>query len=117
LKVALELKITNIEIYGDSQLVVNQVKGSYDTKDEKLKPYRVVLIEFLEILDRYTIDTIPRINNIYVDAMASVASLVPTELEDEETILIIHMLSSRSYKNHIHYILSCLISNDDTFQD
>ena len=51
LKVALELKIIDMEIYGDSQLVINQVKGFYDTKDEKLKPNRMVVIELLDRLD------------------------------------------------------------------
>jgi len=30
--------------------VINQVKGSYDTKYKKLKPYRVVIIELLDSL-------------------------------------------------------------------
>jgi len=117
LKVALELKLIGIEIYGDSQLIINQVKSTYDTKDEKLRHYRVVVIEFMDRLDRYTIETFPRINNRYADAMKSIASLVPIELEDEETILTICKLSSPSYITHIHSIFSYLISNDDTFQD
>jgi len=117
LKATLELKIIDIEIYGDSQFVVNQVKGTYDTKYEKLRPYRVVVIELLDRLDRYTIETIPRTNNKYADAMASSTSLIPIELEGEETILTICKLSSPSYTTHIHSIFSYLIANDDAFQD
>lgn len=107
LKAALELKMIDLTIYGDSQLIVNQVKGSYDTKDKKLRPYRLVVLELLEQLHRYTINTIARTNNRYADAMASVASLVPIELEDEETILTVRNLSSPSYQNHL--IMSLLI--------
>jgi len=117
LKVALELKIADIEIYGDSLLIVNQVKGTYDTKDEKLIPYRVVVIELLYRLDMYTIMTIPRTNNRYANAMKSATSLVPIELEDEETILTICKLSSPYYTTHLHSIFSCLIANNDAFQD
>jgi len=39
-------------IYGDSQLVVNQVNDTYNTKDEKLKSYKIVVVELLDEFDR-----------------------------------------------------------------
>lgn len=48
LKYIIILKFKDIEIYGDSQLVVNQVKESFNTKDEKLRPYKVVVLELLD---------------------------------------------------------------------
>jgi len=117
LKATLELKIINLIIYRDSQLIINQVKCCYNTKDEKLKPYRVVVLELLEQLKKYIIDIIPRTNNIFVDAMASVAPLVPIKLKDEEIILAFHKLSSPSYQNHLRHIFACLITNNDDFQD
>jgi len=41
--------------------------------------------------------------------MASANSLAPIEIEDEETILKIHKLSSPSYMDHMHQIQTCLI--------
>lgn len=101
LKAIIALHINDIEIYGDSQLVINQVLEFFDTKNEKLKPYRVMVIELLDQFNRYTIQNSPRTNNKYVDAMASATSLAPIEVEDEETILTIRKLSSPSYTNHI----------------
>lgn len=75
LKVALVLKIKDLEIYGDLQLVVNQVNDTYNTKDEKLKPYKIMVAQWLVECDRYSIQNIPRNNNMYVDGMVSVASL------------------------------------------
>ena len=49
--------------------------------------------------------------------MANVASLAPIEVEDEETILIIHKLSSPSYANHIRIIFTYLITDDFTLYD
>lgn len=72
------------------------------------------MIELLDRLDKYTIKTILRTNNRYADAMTSAASLVPIDLEDEETILTICKLSSPSYTSHLLSILSCLIANDDS---
>lgn len=40
IKMALEWRITKLHIYGDSQLVINQVNNEYQSKDDKLIPYK-----------------------------------------------------------------------------
>lgn len=52
LKVAVTLKIKDLEIYGDSQLLVNQVQDIFDTKDEKLIPYKIVVNDLFDQFDR-----------------------------------------------------------------
>ena len=74
------------------------------------------MLELLEQLNNYTIDIIPRTNNRYTYAMASTTSLVPIDLEDEETILSLCKLSSPSYTTHICSIPSCLIADDYALQ-
>lgn len=49
------LKIKDLVIYGDFQLFVNQVNDTYNTKDENLKPYKIVVSELLDDFDRYNI--------------------------------------------------------------
>ncbi|GLJ48088.1 hypothetical protein SUGI_1015310 [Cryptomeria japonica] len=39
-KMAVEWKIIELMVYGDSQLVVNQINNDYQTKDDKLLPYK-----------------------------------------------------------------------------
>jgi ribonuclease HI len=39
LEAALELKIKKIDVYGDSMLIICQVKGEWQTKEEKLRSY------------------------------------------------------------------------------
>lgn len=46
----------------------------------------------------YEIESIPQDKNRYVDAMASVTSLAPINIEYEETILIIKNISRPSYE-------------------
>lgn len=46
IKMEVEWKITKLNIYGDSQLVINQVNGDYQTKDEKLMPYKCMVDDF-----------------------------------------------------------------------
>ena len=68
----------------------------YVTKDEKLQPYKIVIIELLEEFDTYNIHNIPCTNNNYMDAMAIFTSLVPIDIEDEETLLTINKLGTPS---------------------
>jgi len=43
LKVALELNIKKIDVYGDSMMIIYQVKGEWQTKEEKLRSYQEYL--------------------------------------------------------------------------
>ena len=45
LRVARKLKITTLNIYGDSQLVIRQSSGSYATRDAKLKILQLLVEE------------------------------------------------------------------------
>jgi hypothetical protein len=40
LEAALEMNIRKIDVYGDSMLIICQVKGEWQTKEEKLRPYQ-----------------------------------------------------------------------------
>lgn len=46
IKVAVEWKITELQVYGDSQLVINQVNDKYQMKDDKLMPYKRMVDDF-----------------------------------------------------------------------
>jgi len=89
LKSAIEIGITRIHIYGDSQLIIKQVNEVYKTKDEKLIPYRDFVIRLLSCFEEYQLESIPRNNNKLVDAMASATSLIPLEVEGKEATFII----------------------------
>ena len=68
---ALEWRIIELHIFGDSQLVINQVNNDYQTKDDKLIPYK----KLIDLLSNYftfvTFQQIPRVENKDVDAKAT----------------------------------------------
>lgn len=66
-----------------------------------MQPYKIVIIELLKEFDSYRIQNIPCTNNRYVDAMVSVASLVPIDIEDEETMLTIKKLVTLYYLDYV----------------
>lgn len=46
IKISIEWKITELIVYGDSQLVINQVNDDYQIKDGKLLPYKRMVDDF-----------------------------------------------------------------------
>jgi len=96
--------------------MVNQVNDTYNTKDEKLKPYKIVVAELLDEFTRYSIHNIPRTNNKYVDVMASTNSLASIEIEDEETILNIRKLGTPSYLDHIEKVHAFQLDLKDDYE-
>ena len=55
LRIARELKVENLGIVSDSQLVVNQILGEYQARGVRMATYLAKAQEFLHALGRYTI--------------------------------------------------------------
>ena len=76
LKTALDLGIRQLEIHGDSNLVIQQNQGIWRTRDEKLKPYYAYLDLLVARFDELRYIHLPRAENQFVDALATLASVV-----------------------------------------
>ncbi|XP_027364342.1 uncharacterized protein LOC113871444 [Abrus precatorius] len=54
IQAAIESKIKILEVYGDSALVMHQLKGEWETRDVKLIPYQAYIRELVEYFDEIT---------------------------------------------------------------
>jgi len=72
---ALEMRIGKLEVYGDSMLIICQVNGEWQTKDEKLRPYQDYLSKLAESLDEIKFTHLGRDKNQFADALAILASM------------------------------------------
>ena len=63
-----------LNVFGDSQLVINQVNNIYQTRDEKLLPYKHMVGDMKNYFSHITFQKIPRTDNKAADAMATLAS-------------------------------------------
>ena len=63
------LGIKKVSIYGDSQLVVNQVNGIFKTKDYRMKKLRREARTLLSKIDRWNLHHIPRSKNKKADSL------------------------------------------------
>ncbi|XP_070042950.1 uncharacterized protein [Nicotiana tomentosiformis] len=63
-----------LQVFGDSQLVINQILGSYEVKKPKLHPYHDYVKNLIGWVGGVTIQHVPRKENKKVDALAALAS-------------------------------------------
>ncbi|KAA3473066.1 Integrase, catalytic core [Gossypium australe] len=82
-RVALEHKIRVLEVYGDSTLVIYQLKGEWETRDPKLIDYRKIVLGLIEEFDDITFNYLPRDENQMADALATLASMIKVNKSED----------------------------------
>lgn len=85
LRAAKEAEAERIVVFSDSQLPTQQVKGSYETKNEKLMEYVKAIQEMSKHFAEWSIIQIPRSENIEADALAKMATSM-ADFSDREVI-------------------------------
>jgi len=73
LEAADEYDFDEIDVRGDSQLIVKQVRGEWNANDPELRERRVRVRELLERFDRWSIGHVPREINERADDLANEA--------------------------------------------
>ncbi|XP_024018662.1 uncharacterized protein LOC112090784 [Morus notabilis] len=95
LRLAEHLKAGNLDIFSDSQLIVNQVKGQYQTRDEKMAAYLKKVKEALGSLAAYDIQQVPRAENSNADALAKLATSRDAELLNLVPVEVLKALTTK----------------------
>lgn len=73
LEVAADAGFDEADVRGDSELIVRQVRGEYDTNDPGLRERRVRARELLDRFDRWSLTHVPREVNARADDLANAA--------------------------------------------
>ena len=68
---ARELGASEVELIGDSELVVKQVKGEYKVKDAGLRPLHAEVRSALQAFERWSIRHVRREHNAAADALVN----------------------------------------------
>ncbi|KAA3455454.1 gag/pol polyprotein [Gossypium australe] len=76
IRAAIECKIRVLEVYGDSALVIYQLKGEWETRDPKLVDYKRLVQGLIKEFNDITFSYLPRDENQMADALATLASIV-----------------------------------------
>ena len=75
LQAAIEKKIKKLEVYGDSALVIYQLKGEWETRDSKLVFYHKFITELIKQFEEISFEHMPREENYMADALATLATM------------------------------------------
>ena len=96
LQMALDMKISYLEVYGNSKLVINQLLTHYEVKHEGLIPYFQMATRLIEKFDGVTLELIPRNENRMADALANLATTLALSEGEKANVPICN-----------HWVLSC----------
>jgi len=72
IEVVSELKISNVKIFADSELVVKQVIGDYKVKNERMKNLHAQVSSGLQKIDNWSIGHIRREKNTRADELSKI---------------------------------------------
>ncbi|XP_028206387.1 uncharacterized protein LOC114389868 [Glycine soja] len=75
IQATIDFKVKLLKVYGDSALVIYQLRGEWETRDHKLIPYQAYIKKLTKFFDDISFHHIPREENQMVDALAILASM------------------------------------------
>ncbi|CAL0305680.1 unnamed protein product [Lupinus luteus] len=88
LQAALERKVKILGVFGDSALVIHQLKEEWETRDSKLVPYKEYIQRMAEQFERIDFYHIPREDNRLADALSTLSSMFHISGKDQPIIKI-----------------------------
>ncbi|XP_050889292.1 uncharacterized protein LOC127094509 [Lathyrus oleraceus] len=94
---AIDLRIKILDVYGDSSLVISQVKGDWETHDSKLILYKEHIRKPVPYFDEISFHHIPREENQLADALATLASMFKVKWKNEAPTIHIDHIDEPTY--------------------
>ncbi|XP_012468742.1 uncharacterized protein LOC105786813 [Gossypium raimondii] len=87
IRAVIEREIKVLEVYGDSALVIYQLKGKWEARDPKLISYRKLVLELIEEFDDITFCYLPRDENQMADALATLAFIIKVNRQEDMKLI------------------------------
>ena len=73
IELARELGASELELIGDSELIVRQVRGEYKVKQDHLRPLHTKVRDELRGFERWSVRNVPRAENARADELVNEA--------------------------------------------
>ena len=89
LSLAHQLGAENIQVYSDSQLIINQAQGEYQAKDDNMIRYLAVAQRLIKKFKSCKLTQIPREQNSQADALANLRSTLDTQTQISIPLLVL----------------------------
>ncbi|VFQ90237.1 unnamed protein product [Cuscuta campestris] len=85
LKILGKLGASRVQVYSDSRLVVGQISGEFEAKEERMKRYRDLSLEVLGKFE-YKLEHIPRAYNAEADVLSKLSAESPEYISKLATV-------------------------------
>nr|XP_033517361.1 uncharacterized protein LOC117281628 [Nicotiana tomentosiformis] len=76
LRLAIDMNVQELLVIRDSDLLMHQVLGEWDTKNTKILSYLHCVQELIERFTKIEFKHVPRIQNTFSDALATLSSMI-----------------------------------------
>ncbi|XP_060182403.1 uncharacterized protein LOC132612082 [Lycium barbarum] len=70
------MDVKELQVIGDSDLLIRQVRGEWATKTEKIIPYVGLVQRMADLFQEVVFKHIPRTQNAFADALATITSMI-----------------------------------------
>ncbi|KAH9327817.1 hypothetical protein KI387_043751 [Taxus chinensis] len=104
---AIKKKIKNLQVFGDSELIVNQVKGQHAAKNDLLRCYKNRVCDLMEDFEGFGIKAIPRKENQATDRLAAIGAAFD----------IVENIQKDKVQPNIHMIVRPSVPDNDLCQE
>ena len=101
IQAAIESKAKILNVYGDSALVIHQLMGEWETRDQKLIPYKTYIMELVEYFDFIEFHHISREDNQLADALATLSSMFKI---NQDGVMSMIQMKSHEGPAYCHFI-------------
>jgi ribonuclease HI len=113
---AFDMKISYLEVYGDSKLVINQLLTYYEVKNKGLVPYFRLTTRLVEEFDGISLEHIPRSENKIADALANLATMLAISEEEKVNVPVCNRWAptfTKEYTSEINAISVSVMEDKD----
>ena len=93
LRTAFDMGARDVEVYSDLRLVVNQVQGSFEARDSRMKEYLRVVKQIIGKFYMANVTQVTREKNRHVDSLATLASEM---MEDIPRLIKVELITKLS---------------------
>ncbi|XP_077242700.1 uncharacterized protein LOC143883237 [Tasmannia lanceolata] len=107
LEAAIALRIQDLDVFGDSILIICQTNGNWKTRDDKLIPYNTYLESLVRKFGNITFTHLSRTKNHFADALATLASMLDISTAMEVQPLEVRLQWAPSHVNAIEIAARC----------
>ncbi|XP_074361550.1 uncharacterized protein LOC141701822 [Apium graveolens] len=113
--IAKDMKIKNIDVNCDSLLIVNRVKGSYESKDPKMVAYLDITKGLTNHFDNFSIQQVLREKNVQADALAGLGAVFKNL--DLNNIPVVHIVKPSMERLVLGSEIMALEQRDDDISE